>query len=83
MTHEHNGETKSDRPKQVVKLTFKALCEKLERLQSTRRAKLNKASNLKKIVKELMPEKDCEPEVKCTFLSLLVCVMKLKHCIIH
>lgn len=48
-----------------------ALCGKLEKLQSTRRAKLNKASNLRKIVEELMPEKDYEPEVKCTFAKFV------------
>ncbi len=66
-----NGEIKSDRPKHNVKLTSKALCEKNEKLQSTRKAKLNKASNLKKIVRELMTENDCEPEVKCTFAKFV------------
>lgn len=40
-----SGETHSHRPKLVVKLKSKALCEKLERLQISRRVQLNKASN--------------------------------------
>lgn len=49
-----------DKTKWVIKLTPKALCEKIEKLQATRKTKLNKASNLKKVVENLMSEKDCE-----------------------
>ncbi len=65
-------EIKLDKTKQVIKLTPKALCEKIEKLQAIRKAKLNKASNLKKVVEELMSEKDCKSEVKCAFSKFVV-----------
>lgn len=41
-----------------MKLTAKAFVEKLERLQSDRKAKLNKASNLRKKIQKLMQKSD-------------------------
>lgn len=42
----NSAELQKDTEKRVVKLTAKALAEKLERLQSERKSKLNRASKL-------------------------------------
>ena len=58
-----------------MKLTAKAHIERLERLQSDRKAKLNKASNLRKKLQELKQEGDNKSEVKCALDDLVnVCV---------
>ena len=43
-----------DKEKRVVTLTVKAFAEKLERLQKTRKAKLNKAGKLREDMQMLM-----------------------------
>lgn len=46
--------TSSSDGKRVVKLSAKAIADQLDRLQTGRKAKLNKASSLKKKIQELM-----------------------------
>ncbi len=53
--------------KRSIKLTEKALLDKLETLQKTRKAKLNKASRSKETIKELMHNREYETEVRCAF----------------
>lgn len=48
--------------KRTIKLTAKALMEKLITLQKVRTSKLNKAGNLQKVMQELMKERGCETE---------------------
>ncbi len=48
----HDNE--SERQKRPVKLTAKALVEKLDSLQALRKAKLNKASKMIETIKRLM-----------------------------
>lgn len=48
--------------KLTIKLTAKALMEKLITLQKVRTSKLNKAGNLQKVMHELMKERGCETE---------------------
>lgn len=81
--------------KRVIKLTAKALAEKLDRLQNGRKAKLNKASTQRNVIQNLMSKGEktkvqyalddlmemCE-EAKCRHDSLLVllpCDEKEKH----
>lgn len=53
--------------KRTIKLTPKALMEKIDNLQMERKTKLNKLSNLRKTIVDLMNDKDYVNEVKCTF----------------
>ena len=62
---------KNKREKRVVKLTAKALIERLKRLQSDRKAKLNKASNLRKKIQQLKQTGDTKSEVKCALDDLV------------
>ncbi len=55
------------REKRPPKLTPKALLEKLETLQKTRKSKLNKAKNLMAIIKDLLSNREYEKEVQCSF----------------
>ena len=48
------GGVETQTEKQVVKLTLKALADKLERLQEGRKTKLNKATNIRKSMQSLM-----------------------------
>ena len=59
--------TQSVKIKRPIKLTQKAFMDKLETLQKTRKSKLNKASNLKVTIRELMQDRDFETEVHCSF----------------
>lgn len=62
------GETESQSvTKRPLKLTQKALFDKLETLQKTRKSKLTKASNLKESIQELMQDREYETEVHCAF----------------
>lgn len=49
--------------KRTVKLTEKALLEKLDKLQNIRKSKLNKASNIRKELNDLMYDGDKTKEV--------------------
>ncbi len=60
----NGADTQRDTEKRVVKLTAKAYAEKLERLQSDRKAKLNKASNVRNKIQELMLKGDKKSEVQ-------------------
>lgn len=60
-------ETEPVREKRPTKLTAKALLEKLETLQKTRKAKLSKANNLMTIIKDFMSNREYEKEVQCSF----------------
>lgn len=66
---------RKDKQKRVVKLTAKALAEKLERLQASRKAKLNKAGNLREKMQVLMQTNE-KVTVQCVSKNLLICVMK-------
>lgn len=50
-----------------VKLTSKALTEKIDNLQKERKAKLNKLPKLKQAIAELIRDKEHVKEVKCAF----------------
>ncbi len=67
-----NNDTDSQavKPKRVVKLTAKALAEKLEKLQDERKTKLNKASKVRKRLSELIQDGK-NAEVQC-YLDYLV-----------
>ncbi|XP_073783913.1 uncharacterized protein isoform X2 [Danio rerio] len=60
-------ETEHVREKRLIKLTPKALLEKLETLQKTRKCKLSKAKNLMAIIKDFMSNREYEKEVQCSF----------------
>ncbi len=63
-----NVENKSEREKRPVKLTAKALVEKLDTLQKLRKAKLNKAQKLIESINRLIyDDKEYEPEVRLAF----------------
>lgn len=64
------NDSHSVKPKRVIKLTAKALAEKLEKLQDERKTKLNKASNLRKRLSELMQEGK-NTEVQCSLDHLV------------
>lgn len=53
--------------KRPIKLTQKALLEKVETLQKTRKSKLNKASALKTTIQGLMQDREYEIGVHCAF----------------
>lgn len=53
--------------KRKVKLTAKALLFKIEDLEKTRKSKLNKAAELKRIIRELVLEPGYKAEVKSSF----------------
>ncbi|KAK0139489.1 hypothetical protein N1851_023681 [Merluccius polli] len=59
-----------DKEKRVVTLTAKAFAEKLERLQKTRKAKLNKAGKLREDMQMLMQNKDTL-KVQCVLHDLV------------
>lgn len=62
------GETETQSvTKRPVKLTQKALIDKLETLQKTRKSKLIKASNLKGTIQELMRDREYGTEVHFAF----------------
>lgn len=79
-----NENTSSDivKEKRVVKLTPKAFAEKLERLQNERKCKLNKASKLRKNIKDLVNNKGNVSSVEKVFDEFTnVCVeVKGIHC---
>ncbi len=61
-------ENESEREKRPVKLTAKALVEKLDTLQKLRKAKLNKAQKLIESINRLIyDDKEYEPEVRLAF----------------
>lgn len=60
-------EMESVKEKRCIKLTPRALLEKLEALQKTRKTKINKANNLMAIIKNVMPNREYEKEVQCSF----------------
>lgn len=66
----NGADAQRDKDKRVVKLTAKAFAEKLERLQKDRKAILNKASNLKIEMRELI-QKGEKSQVQCAFNNLL------------
>ena len=66
----NGADAQVDKEKRVVTLTAKAFVEKIERLQKDRRAKLNKASSLKRKIKELI-QKGKKSQVQCAFNELL------------
>ena len=53
--------------KRPIKMTQKELLEKVQTLQKLRKCKLNKASNVKTTIEELMWENEYETEVRCAF----------------
>lgn len=53
-----SDEIKPVKSKQPIKLTYKALVEKLQKLQNTRKDKLNRARNLRKVAQELMQSRN-------------------------
>lgn len=63
---ENGVDTLKDKEKRVVKLTAKAFADKLERLQSERKTKLNKAGKLRDKVTDLIKKKD-KLQVECVF----------------
>ena len=60
-----------DKEKRVVTLTAKAFAEKFERLQKTRKAKLNKAGKIREYMQVLMQNKD-KLKVQCVLHDLVV-----------
>jgi len=60
-------EVESVKEKRRIKLTPKALLEKLEALQKTRTTKVKKANNLMVIIKDFMLNREYEKEVQCSF----------------
>lgn len=63
-----NGERETQSvSKRPIKLTHKALMHKLDKLQKVRKAKLNKASDLKRTIQDLMHDREYKTEVQCTF----------------
>ncbi|XP_037620552.1 uncharacterized protein LOC119485230 [Sebastes umbrosus] len=94
-TASETGGVETPAEKRVVKLTVKALADKLEKLQDSRRAKLNKVTNIRKSMQSLMLMGDKEQvqnaleelinvcnEAKCvheSLLGLLPCDEKEKH----
>lgn len=53
--------------KRVVKLTAKALADKLDRLQNARKVKLNKASVLRKSMQALILKGDKKTNTECSW----------------
>lgn len=70
-TTANDTDSQGAKPKRVIKLTAKALVAKLERLQDERKTKLNKASNIRKMINELIQEGKKE-EVERSFNDLIV-----------
>lgn len=61
-------ENEPEREKRPVKLTAKALVEKLDTLQKLRKAKLNKAQKLKESINKLMcDDNEYKPEIRLVF----------------
>src|SRR4029434_4798456 len=74
----NGADAQVDKDTRVVTLTAKN-AEKIERLQKDRRAKLNKASSLKRKIKELI-QKGKKSQVQCAFNELLkVCDEAKRH----
>lgn len=61
-------ENEPEREKRPVKLTAKALVEKLDTLQKLRKAKLNKAQKLKESInKQMCDDNEYKPEIRLVF----------------
>ena len=74
---ENVNETQSLKSKRSIKLTHKALVEKVEKLQNVRKDKLSKVKNLRKVAQELKQSGNAK-DVKCTLKKLFICVGKQK-----
>lgn len=61
-----------DKQKRVVKLTAKALAEKFQRLQASRKAKLHKEGRLREKMQALMKTKE-KVKVQCVFEDFHLC----------
>lgn len=61
--------------KRNIKLMEKALLEKLDTLQKTRKSKLNKASNLKTTIQQRM----WSSSAQCFLTNMSLCAMKESH----
>lgn len=65
-TIEHDNDAQTSKEKRVVKLTAKALADKLGRLQNERKTKLNKAASLRNVLNGLI-EKGNVVQAQCVF----------------
>ncbi|KAJ0068359.1 hypothetical protein NL108_005935 [Boleophthalmus pectinirostris] len=65
-------QTVKPKERRTIKLTAKAFADKLEKLQSNRKTKLNKAANLRKTIQDLIQKESQTSEIQNVFDELLV-----------